>query len=244
MKLETKESECYNITEYDNEYANDNFIYRLKRAKNLLCSKNNLKEILHEISRHNSFSYINFHSIENNFFKTAEKSLDNGYIYLILSKSKSTTSEIIGLFTNKTYNHISIAFESNLDTIISYNGGEKVLPPGLHSEHPGQLMKKNGASVLVYRLNATYIQKKIILDRIKSINNEGSSYNILGFLMGGISLQPNIMVCSQFVYSMLMCAGLEYFQKPFLKHIKPTDFIEKDYHRKLQFITKLEKTSD
>lgn len=244
MKTIESENECYNLTEYDSEYENNTFIYRLKRIKNLLLSKRNLKEIMHEIPRHNSFSYINFHSIENNFFKTAESSLDNGYIYLILSKSKSTTSEIIGLFTNKAYNHISIAFESNLKTVISYNGGERILPPGLHSEQPNQLMKKNGASVLVYRLNANYYQKKAILDRIKSINNEGSSYNILGLLLGGISLQPNIMVCSQFVYAMLMCAGLEYFQKPFLKHIKPTDFIEKDYHRKLKFVARLEKTSD
>ncbi|MGF7012142.1 hypothetical protein M2146_002696 [Lachnospiraceae bacterium PF1-22] len=46
--------------------------------------------------------------------------------------------------------------------------------------------------------------------------------------------QPNIMFCSQFVYTMLKCAGLQYFEmRP--AQVKPSDFVELDYHRKLEF---------
>jgi len=46
------------------------------------------------------------------------------------------------------------------------------------------------------------------------------------------------MFCSQFVYTMLKVAGLEYFDKQPEK-VKPTDFVELDYERKLEFCDRL-----
>ncbi|MEN2666915.1 hypothetical protein [Listeria aquatica] len=42
------------------------------------------------------------------------------------------------------------------------------------------------------------------------------------------------MFCSQFVYKILQFAELEYFRDSAAK-IKPTDFVERDYYRKLAF---------
>lgn len=159
------------------------------------------------------------------------------YLYLVITKSKSPSSEVIGLFTNRAYNHVSISFDRELQTIISYNGGDKLEPPGLNSEILKGLTRRNGSTVLLYRLPATPAQKKIILDKVYEINREGSAYNLLGLLFKA-SYQPNIMFCSQFTYTILELAGLNYFEKA-ATHVQPTDFIELDYYRKLEYVTEI-----
>lgn len=160
--------------------------------------------------------------------------MDDEYIYLVVAKTKTAPSEVIGLFTNKQYNHISISFDQELLTAISYNGGEKILPPGLNPELLGRLTQNNGSAVMVYKLPATGRQKRIILDKIKEINTEGSAYNLLG-LVFKFSYKPNIMFCSQFIYTMLKIADLNYFEYN-AANVKPMDFVELDYHRKLEFV--------
>lgn len=43
-----------------------------------------------------------------------------------------------------------------------------------------------------------------------------------------------VYISVQFVYNILKVAGLEFFDGAATK-VKPTDLIEKDYHRKLNF---------
>ena len=83
-----------------------------------------LLEIAHSLPRHSFFSYINNGSLPSSYFEQAEKTLQDGYVYLILTESKSASSELIGLFTNRQYNHVSLAFDRDLNTLVSYNGGE------------------------------------------------------------------------------------------------------------------------
>lgn len=201
-------------------------------------SKGGIQEIIHDLPRHSSFSYINNGTLTENYFKEAADALHDGYMYLVITKSKSASSEVIGLFTNRQYNHVSLSFDRELHTIISYNGGEKVTPPGLNSEVIEQLTKRDGASIIVYQLSASYEQKQAILDKIRKINHEGSAYNLLGLVLK-ITPQPNIMFCSQFVYTMLEIAGLNYFEKD-AAHVTPTDFIELDYYRSLDFVYKID----
>lgn len=220
----------------------DEILYRIDKliTAGHQLSKENLQEIMHDLPRHSPLSYINNGSLTNDFFKQAENTLNNGYIYLVITKSKSAASEVIGLFTSREYNHVSLSFDEELTTIISYNGGEKVAPPGLNPEVVVQLTKREGASVILYRLPATSEQKKIMLDKIHEINREGSAYNLLGLLFK-VTPQPNIMFCSQFVYTMLELAGLNYFKKD-AAHVTPTDFIELDYNRKLDFVRRIDLT--
>ena len=46
------------------------------------------------------------------------------------------------------------------------------------------------------------------------------------------------MFCSQFTYTMLELAGLNYFEKA-ATHVQPTDFIELDYYRNLEYVTEI-----
>jgi hypothetical protein len=192
-----------------------------------------LEEIVKDLPRHSSIKYINNGSLTEEYFNAAYNSLTDPYIYIVISNTGSAASELISMFTKKQYNHASLAFDFDLETIISYNGGEKIYPPGLNREMIEFFNKKKDSSIIVYKLKANESQKRRLVDKVKEINEEGSAYNILGLVLKS-SYKPNIMFCSQFVYKMLRSVGLEYFLKKD-GQVKPTDLVELDYHRKLEF---------
>lgn len=197
-------------------------------------SVENLLTLKDDLYRHNSFEYINKGVLTQDYFEEAGKWLGDGNIYIILSNTGSPASEIISTFTRKQYNHASLSFDPELKTIISYNGGERVYPPGLNYEMLDFFNKKQDASILVYKLPCTRKQKEIIFEKVKEINRDGSAYNLMGLVLK-YSNKPNIMFCSQFVHKMLTFAGISYFDKSD-GEVKPTDLIEMDYYRKLQFM--------
>ncbi|WP_127849945.1 hypothetical protein [Lacticaseibacillus hulanensis] len=206
------------------------------RVKSIL-SLDNVKDIMADLHRHSAVRYVNEGSLDAGYFNRAEESLADPSLYIVISNTGSPASELISLFTQKQFNHASLSFDSDLTTIISYNGGERVYPPGLNPEMVEAFHKKPDASVLVYRLPVTQTQKQCVIDTIRQINLTGSAYNILG-LVTKRSLRTNIMFCSQFVYRMLQVAGVDYFQKK-PGDVRPTDFVELDYKRKLQFVTEI-----
>lgn len=197
-------------------------------------SLENLTEIAHDLPRHSSNRYINNGSLTESYFDEAYRHLNDGYVYLVLTNSGTAANSIISAFTRRDFNHISISLDRDLRTIISYNGGGKVSPPGLNHEMLEFLTKNEGACVMVYRLAAKPQQKRSIIKKLKEINTEGSAYNLLG-LVFKYSRKPNILFCSQFVYTMLEYAGLSYFRKKRSADVRPSDFVELDYYRKLAY---------
>lgn len=196
-----------------------------------------VKEMALDLPRHSVIRYINNGTLTEAYFSAARESLSDTGIYIVVSSTGSTFSEVISIFTKKQYNHASIAFDRDLATIISYNGGENVYPPGLNQEMIEFFNKKPEASLMVYRLETTRAQKERLIELVAKINATGSAYNILGLLFK-TSLRPNIMFCSQFVYNLLSAAGLAYFNKP-SGLVKPTDLVELDYYRRLTFCYEL-----
>ena len=192
-----------------------------------------LVELAGDLTRHNSFNYINEGSLTENYFSKAEEMMADPHLYLIISRTGSPGSDFISLFTHKTYNHASISFDRELETAVSYNGGNNVYPPGLNPEMITDFTKRGNASLLIYSLPCAPEQKRNILQKIREINEHGSAYNILG-LVTKHSFRPNIMFCSQFVYKLLEAEGLIYFEKVG-RSVDPTDFIELDYRRVLKF---------
>ncbi|MEX1377152.1 MAG: hypothetical protein AB1Z23_06725 [Eubacteriales bacterium] len=197
----------------------------------------NIKKIAKEFPNHSSRKYINQNSLSDSYFDMAYKSLEDPYIYIVISNTGSPASDIISVFTRKQFNHASLSFDSELETIISYNGGANVYPPGLNHELIEYFNQKESASIIVYRLKATLEQKQKMIEKVKEINEQGSAYNMMGVILK-YSHKPNIMFCSQFVYTMLKHAGLEYFDAKDCS-VKPTDLIELDYYRKLEYAYKI-----
>ncbi|MFD1465746.1 hypothetical protein ACFQ4L_06695 [Lapidilactobacillus mulanensis] len=208
------------------------YIHELGKVKKAIAV-DRLMPLFTDLKRHSSMRYINGGSLTESYFDSVVATMTDPYIYLVISNTGSNASELISLFTQKQYNHASLSFDRDLQTIISYNGGENVYPPGLNPEMVTAFHQKSDASVLVYRLPTTLAQKQQIADKIREINQTGSAYNIIGLVVKH-SLRPNIMFCSQFVYQMLRISGLTYFTKAD-GNVKPTDFIELDYYKKLDF---------
>jgi hypothetical protein len=206
---------------------------QLRRTGKSMSSEN-LKTILDDLPRHDSFSYINNGSLTGEYFAEAAKSLSDPHIYIVISNTGSVASELISVFTQRQYNHASLSFDRDLKTIVSYNGGERVYPPGLNREMIDFFNKSPGASILIYSLDCPEDRKKMILDKVEEINREGSAYNLTGLVLK-YSHKPNIMFCSQFVYKMLHSVGLSYFSKED-GNVRPTDLIELDYYKKLRFV--------
>jgi len=196
-------------------------------------SPGNLLKIISDLPRHDSFNYINEGSLTESYFNKAEEMMEDPHLYIIISRTGSTASNFISLFTNKNYNHVSLSFDRELQTAVSYNGGNNVYPPGMNPEMIADFTRRSNASLLVYSLPCTFEQKKQILNMIREINEKGSAYNILG-LVTKHSYRPNIMFCSQFVYNLLEAEGLTYFEKVG-RSVDPTDFVELDYRRVLTF---------
>lgn len=202
-----------------------------------VLSLNNLHSIFSDLNRHSTTRYINSGSLDENYFLKAKQSLADPYLYIVISNTGTPASQLIGLFTQKQFNHASLSFDADLNTIISYNGGQKIYSPGLNPEMVQAFHQKPDASVLVYRLAISPEQKQKIIETITQINLTGSAYNILG-LVTKRSLRRNIMFCSQFVYKMLQTADLAYFDKK-PGDVQPTDFIELDYHRQLEYVSEI-----
>lgn len=193
----------------------------------------NISEVIKELPRNNSFKYINNGSLTEEYFQKVEETLDDENIYLVISKTGSPASEIISVFTGQQYNHASLSFDGDLETVISYNGGEKVYPPGLNAEMIEFFKKTPDSKILVYSLPCSKSDKVVLMNKVKEINQEGSAYNMLGLVIKK-SYKPNIMFCSQFVYKMIEYVGISYFEKG-NGFVSPTDLIELDYYKKLKF---------
>ena len=208
----------------------------IRPINRILTNRNTVTDMISlatDMSRHNALNYVNRNSLNEKYFRVAEKSLDNGYLYIILSSTGSAAGELIRKVTKKEYAHASIAFDEELETIVSYNGGENIYAPGLNQELIEFFNKKDDANIIIYKIKADREKKQKVLDEIRKIDQMGSSYNILGLLIP-YSHWENIMFCSQFVYCMLKVAGLNYFEKK-PEEVKPTDFVELDYKRHLEY---------
>jgi hypothetical protein len=178
--------------------------------------------LLRDLPQHNSSRYITRFSLPEGYFAAARNTLADPHVYIVLSDTGSPASKVIGLFTAGPYNHVSLSFDSALETLVSYNGGNGTSRPGLNHERPEYFCQKPGASLMVYRLRIEPEQKRKLINRVAAINREGSSYNLLGLLTKKSKL-PNIMFCSQFVYTLLRDSGAAYFDKESGK-VKPMDF--------------------
>ncbi len=193
----------------------------------------NIVYLLEELRRNNSFIYTNNGALSDEYFEKVEQSFDDPNIYIILSDSGSVPSNFFKIFTAESHNHASISFDRELYTLISYNGGERINPPGLNPELLTYLMKYPDSSVYVYSLKVSPEQKRKMIEKVREINDTGSAYNLMGILLRN-SYKPNILYCSQFVYSLLEYADANYFEKK-SKNIRPSELIELDYERKLKF---------
>lgn len=200
---------------------------------NLLSTGRDLAKVAWDLPHHNNFVYQNRNSLGDDFFRLAESTLNNGYLYIVLSSTGSPASNLINTFTGQEYAHTSLSFDEELKTVVSYNGGNGVNAPGMNKEEMEFFNQKEDAKIMIYKLTANEEQKRKVLQKVREINKQGSSYNILG-LFFPLPMRDNVMYCSQFVYQLLVVAELDYFQiAP--DRVRPIDFVRLDDQGMLEF---------
>ena len=132
--------------------------------------------------------YINHGTLTNAYFDAADATLGHQLVSGRVQYG-SAASEMISVFTRKQFNHVSLAFDRDLETIISYNGGDNVYPPGMNARNSGVLPSEGGRVSAGLQFAVTAAQKEFVIDKIDEINREGSAYNMLR-LASSVPLSP------------------------------------------------------
>lgn len=153
-------------------------------------------------------------------------------IYILLTRSTSLPSKLIGLFTSEPFTHVSIAFDSELTVMYSFarKYASLPLPAGLTEERidRGFYRKQGDIPCALLRMDVTdkvyYRAKNKVLNMLQC--REDYTYSIIGLLMCHLHIpleMPNRYFCSQFVSMILAESGALKLPKPAaLMH--PSDF--------------------
>lgn len=159
--------------------------------------------------------------------------------YIIFTDTGTVLTRVIKLFTNKPYNHASIAFDSELKEVYSF-GRKTPKNPFI-----GGFVKEDltsdlfcNAKCAIYSFEAAECQLEMMKRYIQNIEmkKENYRYNFLG-LFGFILKKPikrkNAFFCSQFVATVLYKGQIMHFHKP-LSLIAPSD-LEQDSNLQYEF---------
>jgi hypothetical protein len=150
-------------------------------------------------------------------------------VYILLTNTGSLLTKLIKLYTEKPYNHASIAFDHNLSEVYSF-GRKTARNPfigGFVKEDVREgLFKQADCALYSITVTESQIQKmKYYLQEIET-QKKHYRYNFLG-LFGVMFNKPlkrnNAFFCSQFVAFILKESTIIQFQKP-ISLIAPYDF--------------------
>jgi hypothetical protein len=154
-------------------------------------------------------------------------------IYILLTDTGSLFTRTIKIYTKAQYNHVSIGFDTNLESLYSF-GRKKPSNPiigGFVKENikTGTFARFKDTSFRLYsysvNLETYYKMREIIREFEEQI--ERYRYNTLG-LLGVLINKPMerkyAYFCSQFVASVLKRSGADIFEKP-AALVTPDDFL-------------------
>lgn len=150
-------------------------------------------------------------------------------IYIVLSNPCSFIAKMIGWYTKAPFNHVSIAFDEQLNMMYSFGRKHEFIPifGGFVQETIQSQMFKEARCAL-YRCTVsekTFNTMKTFVEQF-ALNHERYSYNYIGII--GVILNRELggedsYFCSQFVHTVLKQGGIELLEKP-VKLTTPSDF--------------------
>lgn len=160
-------------------------------------------------------------------------------IYLILTRSESVPSRLIGHFTNEPFTHVSISFDPASAVMVSFarRYPHLPLPAGLVEEHmDGGFYRNQGnipCAVLKLEVDeSTYWRAKDRVDGML-VRRREYRYSVLGLLACRMGIEaeiPGHYFCSQFVAEILEdTCHVKLPCPPSLMH--PADYLEMDCFR-------------
>ena len=137
-------------------------------------------------------------------------------VFIVLSYTGTIFSKLIRYFTNDTYGHASISFDSNMDKMLSFNrDGDGLTQENLKDFAKDDKKDVAKYSIFVYMANEE--EYSLMREYVKDIKSKISSlkYNLLGALrlipnqhiFGKESEVEDKFFCSEFVASVLNVAN-------------------------------------
>ncbi|MGN1120180.1 MAG: hypothetical protein ACI4Q4_07460 [Oscillospiraceae bacterium] len=132
-------------------------------------------------------------------------------IYIILSRSETMVSHLIGIFTSAPYTHVSIAFEESLCPMYSFARlGTLPLPGGIKLEYTDKGYYKDHGHIpcALYSLNVpeeVYFKARCIAESMMA-EHDRYTYNVMGLFLCKLNIamsRPYHYFCSEFVSNVL-----------------------------------------
>lgn len=133
-------------------------------------------------------------------------------IYILLTRSTTLLSKVVGLLTADQYTHVSISFEESLQPMYSSSrkNGETLFPAGPCMERFDRGYLKNNPQIpcALYELNVSdeiYYAAKAEAEQIIASADE-YGFNIIGLILCGMNISYHCRgsyFCSQFVGEIL-----------------------------------------
>ncbi|MBE5964325.1 MAG: hypothetical protein E7252_05240 [Lachnospira sp.] len=155
-------------------------------------------------------------------------------IYILLTRSDSCVSRIIGLVTADNYTHVSISFDKSLQTLYSFARKyvRTPLPAGMIKEEldSGFLGKHNYIPCALYEIKVSdeaYAAAKKEVDDMAA-HMDDYRFNIVGLFCCRMNIQLNRKrhyFCSQFVSKVLEKSKAVELPKP-AALMRPSDYLD------------------
>jgi hypothetical protein len=156
------------------------------------------------------------------------------YLYILLSRTETVVSRVIGTFTGDSFTHASISLDRELSLMYSFarrKVSNPVIGGFIHEDiDTGIFARNHDCPCRVYRLAVSDRDYRRIERRIAFMEAHSAmfGYNILGLLFCAVGIplkRRRKFYCSQFVGSILgMTESVTLPKDPFC--MKPEDFIE------------------
>lgn len=159
--------------------------------------------------------------------------MENNYVYIVLTRTGTFFSKIIGLATGKRYTHVSIADDLMLAHMYSFCRDRKESPLPANFNREDILTEVFGACKTipseVYRVPVTDEQMSRYHDVIRHfiLNREKYSYDLGALVSMALHIpykMRNKFVCSVWVGFVLGKSGIEHDIKKHPSLIEPEDF--------------------
>lgn len=150
-------------------------------------------------------------------------------VYVVLTDTGTLFSRTIRLFTKDELNHVSIAFDLELNEVYSFgrkNQSNPFLAGFVKEDVRGVLFRHTMCSI--YKCKVSSTTYKDIRQRIKHMEQNADlyRYNLLGMMCVAFKIQLQrqyAYFCSQFVATIFKENGVNIVDKPPL-FVKPGDF--------------------
>lgn len=161
----------------------------------------------------------------------SKKASSENPVYVLLTDTGTGFSKVSKMVTGDPYNHVSLALDSDLEYVYTYslsttNNGSK---GGLMRESK-ELLK--GSRYSLYEMSLTKEMYVKLVDRLNNLekNVSKTGYNHWGLVNALLGKEvfksaAEVMICSQFIASVMADVGVVFFKGQAHSTIKPYDFV-------------------